>query len=270
MKLLTIAILALLLPVFCHANDFDLGRRNGMGGTVLLSDPGGIDFLSCPTGMMTKGQPVFESGFQRKFELSDLDLGFLAGGYRSNNFSAMIGLSQFGKSNYYVEQNFKSALSYMYKYYTTAVIIGGRRVEIGSTARKISLSSISLGFAAGVNYKIYHLGLTLENINQPKLHENAIAEKTKYNMYAEIEGKGSYSLTGRLTLEKYEKPIISLGQYIRLYEHHALFWGISNNPLIYGGGIELSYSVFNFTYAASFHPVLGLTHNISFGYRPGR
>ena len=126
-----------------------------------------------------------------------------------------------------------------------------------------------MGLEGAASYREYHVGFMFDNLNGPKLAENDEADNARYNIYAEIEGPARFSITGRVTLEKNEKPLFALGQYIRLHEQGAVFWGLSDNPLTYGGGVEITYKNIELMYAVSYHPVLGFTHNISLGFASG-
>jgi len=251
------------------AYDIKTGRQVGLGGTVLFSAPTATDLLSCPLGLINQNHFLFEAGIERKFELSETDMYYLAGGYRYRDFILTLGLSQFGRSNYYLEQKIKSSLTYQYKYYSAGLLLGGKLVTVGAENRAVTLSATSIGLVGGINFDKYHLGLIIDNLNRPKLYEDAVAENVVYNILAEVEGRGNYSLMARATFEQYEQPQFSLGQHIRLYDKHALFWGIGTEPLTYGGGLEIFYSGFTLIYASSYHPVLGFSHTISLGYLSG-
>lgn len=272
MKQTTATIIILMLLIFgsLNAYEFDIGRRYGLGGAVLFSAPTATDMLSCPTGLLNKSEIVFEAGYQRKFELADLDKIYAAAGYRYKNLSAVIGVSQFGKDNYYMEQLVKTTLSYSYSYLSAAVIVDGMQVNVGEDEDKLTLRAASIGMAAGVNYQKYHLGFMVDNVNRPKLAETLLPEKSIYHIYGEVEGLSRFSIAGHLALEENQKPMASFGQYIRLIDNNALFWGISRNPLTYGGGLDIKYGNYGLVYAVSYHPELGLTHNISLNISTGR
>jgi len=269
MKKAILFILFFLVGTSLSAYDIDISRQNGMGGCVLLTTPTSSDFLNCPVGFLQKKHLIIESGYQRKFELSDLDKIFFATGYRLGNFSLTAGVSQFGRNDYYIEQSMRTAIAYNNNRLAGAIILSGRTLDITATTGKTSLNALSVGLAAGVHCKKYHLAMTIDNINQPTLYDSDEKQNILYHLYGEIEGNGRFSITGRMTLEKYEKPLIALGQHIRLAGKHALFWGISNNPLTYGGGLEVHYHDYGIVYATSYHPVLGFTHNVSLNFNKG-
>jgi len=270
MKLLISMAIILMAALSAFAGDFDAGRVSGMAGNVLLSQPSASELLTCPVGIQEKGRLSLETGFQRKFELSDLDRVFAAAGYRYADLSISAGFSQFGRSNYYTEQLLRTSLSYTYSHFSLGVTGGARIIEIGDDENKVSLNAVSAGVSAGFNYDRYHLAAYAENINKPKLDENAPADEPVYNLFGEIEGPGQFSVMAHAAFEKYQKPCFSLAQYIDLQHNSALFWGISTNPLTYGGGLEVEYSSFRLMYAVSYHPVLGFTHNISLNFISGR
>jgi hypothetical protein len=263
MKVRFIIITALILAGPAIAYDIDTGRQVGMGKTDLFSQPSALGFLSSPIGILAEGKIIVESGFQRKFELSDLDKVYLAAAYRRRKISIGIGVSQFGRSEYYVEQLLKSAVTYRYEFLALGMTVSGKRVEVGPSERKAVLRAASFGLACGGHYRKYHLGITIDNINRSRLADGGRPDNIIYNVFAEAEGPSDFSLTGRISFEKYEEPYIAMGQYIRIVDSNAIFWALSNNPLTYGGGVELHYSRFAIVYAASYHPVLGFTHDVS-------
>lgn len=263
MKLRILAVLFLISIGPLAAYDIDAGRQSGMGGTVLLSLSSVSDYLACPVGYRAGQRLGFESGFQRRYDLRDLDKVYAAVGYRYRSLAGAIGLSQLGRADYYTEKLLKIAAGYKYRSLALGVIVTGKIIEIGENDL---CRAGSIGLAGGIHYKMAHLGLVVDNINKPKPVENGRSDNIICKIYTEIEGPSLFSMTGRLTLEKYEKPSVGLGQYIRISGQHALFWGITGNPLTYGGGLEIRYSGITVNYNAGYHPVLGLSHNISLGY----
>lgn len=261
MKTLVVYILILLVAIPAFGYEMESGQPYGMAETVMLSNPSGAGFLSCPVGIMQDRQFLFESGWQRRFELSDLDEVFFAAGYRRGKLAIGAEFSQMGKSDYYTEKILRSTATYYHKSFTASLIASGKIIDIGGGYGQLKAAGI--GMAAGVHINRYHLGLVVDNINKPKIAENRDGENPLYEFYAEIEGGPFHSVMGKVRFEKDYDPGISLAQYIRVYDQHALFWGISHNPLTYGGGVELAYRSLRLVYSANYHPALGFTHNIS-------
>jgi len=261
MRTVLIIILIFALMPELYAYDFKSGLETGMGETVLLSKPSAYGLLECPGNILLDRQFVVESGWNRKYELADLDCVSLAAAGRFGSFGGAIGFWQMGTPDYYTDKVLRAAFSYYYDSFTASLITSGRIVEIGDGFGTYRAASVGLG--AAYRYKNYFFGLTFDDLNGPKIVENADGENIKANLFAEIKGGTRHSVAGRIILEKYEKPIISLGQYIYVHEKNALFWGLSQNPLTYGGGFEAEYKNLSIIYGASYHPVLGFSHNIS-------
>ncbi len=263
MKKFIIAIFLIsAIPVL--AFDFGAGRNQGMGGTILLSTPLASDLLICPGAQLVDKQILLESGFQRRYELKDLDRVFVAGGYRYRFIYGAIGYSQFGRSNYYAEKNWKGLIGGRYRWFSIAIVAGGNNREFGNGYGSYSMQSFGIG--GGANLKRVYLGFLADNLNEPRLAGSSSPERANYSIFGEVEGTKVFSITARATMEKYEKPILALGQFVHLSGKNAIFWGVSGNPLTYGGGVELHYSFMVVDYAVSYHPVLGFSHNISLGY----
>ncbi len=250
-----------------HAYEFEGGIQTGMGRTVILSQPTATQFLTCPGAAFESDRFLFESGWQRRFELKDLDEVYFAAAYRHHAWTGAIGFSQLGRSNYYTEKVIRAAGAYRFRDYSLAAIFSGKIVEIEGFSR---LRAGSAGIATGWHRGLYHLGVAIDNINRPKLAEHLESENVTYDIFAEIAHPGSFAVTGRATFEKNEEPRLSLGQRFRLPGGHALFWGIAQNPLTYGGGLNAAFRRMSLAYAVNYHPVLGFTHNISFNFAAGR
>ncbi len=260
-----IIVMLLIAPV--QAYDISGGRQAGMAGAVVFSVPSASDYLICPSPVIDKGRLLLESGWYRKFELAELDKVFLTAGYRYNNISAGFGFSQLGETDYYTEKILRTVLAYHYRNITGGLIASGRILEIGPNRGRFRAGSI--GLSAAMKYKQFNLGMTIDNINRPRMADVLEGENIVLNLLVEYNGGSTHSLVGGVKWEKGYDPRISLGQLINITENNALYWGLSQNPLMYGGGFEMEYSDFTFVYALSFHPVLGFSHNVSLRYSAG-
>jgi len=243
--------------------DIDAGRRIGMGGTILITSPSASDFLLVPAVRILNRQILFESGFQRRYDLPELDKGYLAAGYRRRSFSFAIGISQFGKDDYYSEKIIRTALGFYYGAFAFGLHGSGKAIKIGNGYG--AFNAKSFGLSGGFSHEEYHLVVMADNLNKPKLTENTEPEPTFWKIYAELKGSKTFSITGKMVLEKRQKISVALGQYIFLSGRNAIFWGLTGNPLTYAGGVEVSYSKIILNYAASYHPALGFSHNVSLG-----
>jgi len=261
MRMILTIILSIVLMPGLYAYDIKSGRETGMGETVLMSKPSAYGLLECPGDILSDRQFVIESGWNRKFDLADLDCVPIGMAGRYKNYGGAIGFWQMGTPDYYTDKVFRAVFSYYYNSFTASLITSGRMIEIGDGFGTLRAASVGLG--AAYRYNNYFFGLTVDDLNGPKIVENADGENVKTSLFAEIQGGTRHSVAGRITLEKYEKPKISIGQYIYVHEKNALFWGLSQNPLTYGGGLEAELRKLSIVYAVSYHPVLGFSHNVS-------
>jgi hypothetical protein len=251
---------------FILACDIDAGRQSGLAGGIMLSAPSATDMLACPTGDMCGYKILFETGFQRKFELSDLDKAFISAGYGFGRLDLAVGYSQFGECGYYVERLLKSGATIRLGRAAISAQLSLKKIEIGAEDERLDLHALSSAVAAGLNSSPYHIGIMIDNINRPRPEKNSVKDNAQYKMYGEIEGLSRFSITGYMAFEERQRPVFSIGQYIRPAEGGAVFWGVSDNPTIYGGGLEINCAGLWLMYAVSFHPVLGFTHNVSISY----
>jgi hypothetical protein len=245
-----------------RAIDFIRSSGNGMGQTVNIRQSSATELLTLPTGALDPRDWLLETGYSRQFELADFDQFFIAGATRYRQFTAALGLQQFGSADLYREQTVKLALAYSYDSLTVGLSWSGMQIDFGDDA-DFHFRASTIG--AGVSYRtrLVYAGLAADNLTSPKLYENAVPLEPVYSFYAEVLGQQSFSVTGRITWERYQKPQLALGQRIALAERSSFFWGLSTEPLTFGGGIELYVAKAAITYAANYHPTLGLSHTVT-------
>ena len=266
MKNFIITIVILFLSATCVLSfDFINDKELGLGKTVLLSRSSASMLLAVPSGSLSEGTLLMEAGMNRKFEIRDLDQGYLAGAYRYKEYTFTIGMTQFGYRDFYAERIGKVGVAYSYDSITIGASFSYMTIDFGSYYESLSGSSFSLG--GTYRGSKYFIAMTIDDLNSPGLDDKSEKIKPKYNLYSEIIGLGSYSITGKITLQKYEKPQLGIGQKVELSELGSIFWGLSTAPVMYGGGLEISYKKTTINYATSYHPTLGFSHTISMGYR---
>ena len=259
-----VAIAAMLIS---NAAGFDLitPRGLGMGLTVPLSIASASNQVNLPTFGLARGEWNIESGYNRRFELSDLDHFYLASSVRWRQMTFALGASQFGKTEFYAEQILKGSATYQYDSLSIGASLSAMQVQLGNGYGR--LRAVTVG--AGISYRYRRLLVAgkADNLTRPKLVDYSESLPPVFSLYAELRGKGgAYSLTGRVTLEDLQKPQFALGQIIRLSRHGSFFWGVSSAPLEFGGGVEVNIPSGSLTYATSVHPVLGFSHTVSFTY----
>ena len=236
----------------------------GLGQTFILSYPKATTLVNIPSGGLPEGNWQVEAGFNRRFELSDLDQVFLVGAARRGKITAAVGLSQFGKSDLYKELTGKLSVAYQYDSLSVGMSLSGIGVYLGGGYGRFSTQTIGLGIA--YRYENYFAAFTAGNLTTPQLYDKAVAFNSQYSLYAEIIGLGKHSLTAKVTWEKFQKPRFGFGQKLYLARQGAFFWGLGTEPLEYGGGVEFYFNKWGLSYATSYHPVLDFSHTISFSY----
>jgi len=263
-----LALFAILLVPFSAGNlaafEFITGRGIGLGQSVILSRSSASELVSTPSEGISDGEMKLEFSVNRKFEIKDLDQAFIAAAYRCRRFSFTLGLSQFGYSDLYSERTAKTGVAWHVNSFTVGTTLSAMLVYFGGGYKSLSAAT----FGMGVSYKTPKVivAVTADNLSSPRLDPNSPPINPKYSVYLEVLGEGSYSLTGRATLEKTERPQFALGQKIDVSQRGALFWGLSTGPLQYGGGVEVTFPKSRISYAASYHPVLGFSHSGSLSF----
>ncbi len=241
--------------------DIVTGRGEGIGRAVILSRSSASELLAVPAGGLGARQGLVEIGFNRAFEMSELDNLYVAGAYCFGSVTTAIGFSQFGHSDLYTEQTAKLSLAIRRDSLTAAVTLAGLLVSLGGGYERLDATTLGCGLSYRTRRII--VAVTGENLTAPRLQENSREINPLFSGYAELIGPGPYSLTGRVTLEREEKPQFAVGQKIDLSTKAAFFWGIATAPLKYGGGLEVDLEGRSLTYVVSYHPTLGLSQTVA-------
>lgn len=263
-NIISATLLFVCLGMAAHGYDLMTGKGIGMGHTLVLTAPSATTQVNLPTAACEPGKWHLEGGYNRRFELSDLDQLFLAGAVRVRSFTFALGVSQFGKTDLYAEQTIKGSVTFHYRRLSFGPTISGMQVEIGDGYGGLRAATVGGGLA--VTWPRVALGLSADNLTRPSLIEGSLPAEPVYALYSELEGHGAYTINGRIAWEKRQDPQYGIGQTIRLTERGTFFWGVAFNPMEYGGGIEIGLADGKIAYATSVHPVLGFSHTVSFSY----
>ncbi|MBD3403374.1 hypothetical protein GF420_10800 [candidate division GN15 bacterium] len=261
--LLTMLAICLLCVGHAGALDFTTSRDLGQARTVTFHYSTPSELLQLPTGSMPDRRWDIEAGFTRQYELSDFDQFFIAGAYRYGPVTAALGLAQQGSADLYREQLVKFSIAYYYRHFSLGASMSGEQVDI--TGDYHQLRSHAFGFGAGYRSDRFSVGFSADNLNKPTLYNGAVPRNPIYATYLELLGHRSFSFTGRITWEETEEVQLALGQRIALAESTSFTWGVGTNPVEYGVGIEFRFGRHVFSYAASYHPTLGLSFTVTLG-----
>ena len=268
-KILVTALLMILLTSqLTRAFEYATARGVGLGQTVVLSDPSTSAMLIVPSSALLSGQGRVELGATRRFELQDLDQGYIAAAFCLNRFTYAISATQFGNGDLYAERLARAATAYTFHSFTAGAVASIMEIDFGGHYE--NLSAFGLGLGTSYRSDKVSVAAVVEDLNWPRLHRNSERIRPAYSLYTELVGPGSYSVTGKVTFQKRERPIFGVGQKIDISPLASVFWGLSTSPFIYGGGLELIYKRSLITYATSYHPTLGFTHILSVGFMLGR
>lgn len=266
MKTAVTILAVLLLGASVQPYDLQPSRGPGAGRTILLSESNALDLASVPTGGIEMAGYRFDAGYNRRFELSELDQVYLAGAFRYKSVSLAIGGSQFGKSALYTEKTFKTTVAWHFRKYVFGLTGSTRSYEFGGEYPRLSASTLGLGGA--VRFQRLFFALAIDNLTHPTLYERAEPTEVTYALHGELIGKGNISTLVNAIFQKGETTRLALGQRIPLSAVAGLYWGISTEPLEYGGGLDIGVGSFDLSYMVSVHPTLGVTHTIGFGVGP--
>jgi len=243
------------------AIDFPNSHDMAVGGTLILSGGAPTALVNAPGCAIGSYLTGLEIGYDRQYDLSELDHLFIAGAVRHKRFSGALGLSQFGKSDLYAERIIKASATYSTQALSFGLSATLFQAQFGRDYGEFHTTT----FGAGLGYrKGRFLGLALaDNLTRPKLFSSAEPYPRVGSVNLEWSTERRLAILARAVKTERQKIRYGLGQRIPLTRTSSLLWGISTRPLEYGGGIDIGAEWFTFSYAAKIHPVLGFSHNVS-------
>lgn len=261
-----IVIIGVVSTIASSVMAFDFVSPTGLsaGKTSSLSTPGSSDLLNLPVGGPSPKWWRVETGLSRSYDLRDLDIVFVSGAYRMRNVTFALGYSQFGHADLYSEKLIKGSISLGRN--SLAFGVNGSFMSLGFGGGYQSLSAVAFGFGAGWQSTKWRVAGTVDDLNSPSFADSDPARQPNLSFHGEFISGSSYSLLGRVTLQKDQQAQFGAGQRIFIKQTSALLWGFTTAPFTFGGGIELGLGSSRITYAANYHPTLGLTQLISVSY----
>ena len=262
-----LAVMAL-APTEIYAFDLADSHAPALGQTVVLSQSTPTTLVNTPGGGMINRSIRFEIGYNRKYDLADLDRVFVAAATRRGSITAAIGLSQFGKSALYSEKLVKGMISYQRG--QAAIGFTGSAIEVRFGGNYGQFRAATFGAGVAVQSTRLRGAVVADNLTRPRLFVSAVPYPRTARMNFELLTERHLSVTLRTTMTEHEKPRVGLGQRIPLSKVSALYWGVSTRPLEYGAGVDIGRKGMVFTYTAGIHPVLGFSQTISLSIGTGR
>lgn len=261
-------LLVITLSGIVRAFDFITARGNGLGQTIVLSDPTVSASLSVPGAHAADQQAGLELGISRQYELKEFDRVYFAAAFRKGVFTGAAGFTQFGHGDLYSERTSRVAAAFHHHWLSLGAVFSLLQVDFADEYP--TLSGHSVGLALSCRAGPILAAFVADDLNSPRLDAGSSIVDAKYTVYTELIGPGPYSVTGRLTAQRFEKPQFGVGQIVRVSDLGSLMWGLATAPLTYGAGLELMHKRSLITYATSYHPTLGFSHTFSISYTIGK
>lgn len=258
---LLLATVCCVFPASSAGFEFPRSHSMSVGGVPILSNLVPSDLVELPGGATDRYAVGFESGYQRRYDLGDLDRVFVAAAGTYGRFVGGIGVAQFGKSDLYAEKTIKATLGYLIRDITIGGSVSAMRAEFGGNYGQFSKATVGLG--AGYGKGQFRGLVAADNLTNPKLVKSSEPYRRITTAIAEWTTRKQLSTVVRVTKRERESAKYSIGQRIPLARGSALYWGISTRPVEYGGGVDIATKLFTLTYGAKIHPVLGLSHSVS-------
>ena len=257
-------VIMFLSPIYgwdVSAFDFMTGHGTGLGGTVILSESSASMLVSVPSGGISPGEAKVQVSANRNFEMKELDQVFMAMAYRYHQLTPSFGLAQLGHGDFYLERIVKANLAWHFDSLTVGVSLSSSQISFGNHYG--GLGAVTLG--SGISWRTarFYAALVTDNLTSPEFGSASPALNPRYAFYVEIEGEGMFSLMGRATLEKTERPQFAIGQKTDFFENGSLYWGLSSAPLEYGGGVEMALNRNHLGFFFCYHPSLGFSRSVS-------
>lgn len=222
-------------------------------------NPAGLSFLTSPQVCV---------GYSNAYGLSELSQTSLSLAYPKKSWGMGIGISVFGKSEFYQEKI--GIISGAYKFRDKiSVGLSFKYLILSSTSNYPELKAASLD--AGFRYKFIEkveLGGVVKNLNQPKLGEDKIPLNYNFGLaYYPLQEIGLF--VGYYDDSDF-KSQIRLGQETYLNKNLSLRFGFQTQPSRYSLGFGFNWKSFKFDYAYFNHPVLDATHKLGLTWEWGK
>ena len=266
MKLLTLTIIYLFVALSGTVVAYEVPSRlgEGLGGTVLITDPTAGDCLNTPGLMNSHNGLSIEVGYDRQFEMKELDDRYVSAAYRRGKFGFAGGLSQFGLAELYTETRLHGALAMSWRRWSVGLSGTAMLVEFGGPYDNVWTSSLDAGATMRCGRAL--LALSVKGIKSPHLSDRVDPSPQWVTLYGELIGSGAFSTLARVTVENDQRPQFAVGQALFVSNDAWLLWSVSTAPIKYGGGIQVSRGSLRGSWTTSYHPDLGFSHTVGLSF----
>ncbi len=221
---------------------------------AVFLNPAGLSFL-------TKSQVSL--GYSNLYGLTELSLGSLSWSYPLKSWSFGVGLSIFGKSDFYQEKLGVISAAYNFK----------NKIGVGISLKYLILStssdypelkafSLDLGFRGKFLEKIA-IGGVVKNLNEPKFKKNAEKIPLNYNLALAYNPFKEIGLMVAYFDDSDFKSQFRFGQETKIGKNLALRFGFQTQPSRYSFGAGFIWEKFKIDYAYFNHPDLEASHSVN-------
>ncbi len=260
--ILLFILLFFVLEIDAENFPFPSGRMNGIGGTIVLSTSIASEQLTCGVSPGNNITLQADFGYQRKFNLKELDEIYTAFSYRLKNYTIVAGMSQLGEPDLYTLKKIRAGILFTKSFYTLGTLITSESHDFYNRYKSLRLLSYSLSLS--IKQKYFIVSSVVDNLNKPSLTETSPQDELKVSIYGELLNVKKYKTTLMFSTQKGQQNKFGIGETVEISQSASLMFGFSTAPTQFGGGIEMRWKKKSVIYNSLYHPILGLTHSVSF------
>jgi len=232
-----------------------LGRYNN--GFVLHYNPSLLHYVDKNTGTL---------GYQRLYQLSELDLLLGSANYNLSFIKAGFAFLSYGTYEIFNETYFELALSKsFFRIINAGLRIDYHQIHFYSKFDRIYEFSVSAGVSSKIDDIILHV--SLHDLNEPRLEDQNPRTRMGYRAGVSFQQISYLVMNVEISGQRGYEQRFHFGQEIILTENFIFRFGLITNPTIPSAGLGIKYRNLLFNYAISRHTDLGDTHSLSLTFR---
>lgn len=247
-----------------HSQSFMSADIVANGGSPSLSNPSSSAMISIPGLTTSESKYLFDIGWERKYQLRELDQMYLSVTVSTPIGSISAGFDQFGTTNLYQEKTARMVFSHPFGNVGGGILIEGSQVSFQEGFE--SLSRLSLGCGMSATYSSLTVAVAGYDLNSPSYADGSLAASPNGQVYVEYSGANNARASAYLKCSDQSKPQFGIGQRLSISSQADLLFGAETLPTEYSAGVHLKHGKSVFSYAATYHADLGISHVMSFGF----
>lgn len=237
------------------------------GGCPSLSNPSSTAMIAIPGLVATNSGYLFDIGWERKFQLKELDRMYLSTSMTTSFGSMSVGFDQFGLTDLYSEKTARLTLSHSFGNVGGGILLEGSQVSFARGYQSLSKASVGCGISASFSKLAF--AIAGYDLNSPSYDSHSPATPRNGRIYAEYSGANRATASAYLGVTEKSKPQFGFGQRLSISESADLLFGAETLPTEYSAGLLFSHGKSLFSYAATYHADLGISHLMSIGFGLG-